>query len=517
MLTAMETAWCQPWKRGVVAPDFGYRDEPKRSTIILCSIAVRELIRQGAIVGRRDAAAGCSSPWLCAFWRWVPAPRPSVPGPGTPRGRTRHAGPSNRRSRTRRPISPSGSITTPIWWTPSGHSSLHSRSSPTRSSGAGSRSSAGATTPTPSPSADSQLVPAADLKAFIARALADPIDPSSSRSLTVFPPGNRPDYCLGRLGVWELPVALPATLDMCATPQGAILRLAGSSGKTLAGSTGETAQQLVNKLWLLLPGHVRAPVLRGSLATDTMLLLFGPVYRNGPEIPATTAARNRLLVGWTVSVFDATQLLRTSLGNRGGLQVQLSHVNLGAKPFVVAQLGNNSTGPLLHAAVTVNGTWRVRFSASARAGGISPFRQAAGILGGGLALEPPRLLPRPRTHPVEDPGAQARRRADEGPSAPCPARPPYRTAQQIADLRPHGADARAEPEDTTAGRPLCSSTSITSRTSTTRSATRSATSFSARREPACKRRSARTTRSDGSAVTSSSCSSNPTSPVPARN
>ena len=232
----------------------------------------------------------------------------------------------------------------------------------------------------------SQLVPAADLKAFIARALADPIDPSSSRSSTVFPPGNRPDYCLGRLGVWELPVALPATLDMCATPQGAILRLAGSSGKTLAGSTGETAQQLVNKLWLLLPGHVRAPVLRGSLATDTMLLLFGPVYRNGPEIPATTAARNRLLVGWTVSVFDATQLLRTSLGNRGGLQVQLSHVNLGAKPFVVAQLGNNSTGPLLHAAVTVNGTWRVRFSASARAGGISPFRQAAGILGGGLAL-----------------------------------------------------------------------------------------------------------------------------------
>jgi len=252
-----------------------------------------------------------------------------------------------------------------------------------------------------------QLVPAADLKAFVARALADPVDSRfPAHWSTVIPGGNRPVYCLGRLGVWDLPVALPPILDLCDTPEGPIMRAAGSSGKTLAGSVAETGQQLVDELLLLVPGHPRQPVLRGSIATDTMLLLYGPVYRNGPAVPPTVAARHASLIGWTVSVFDATQLLRTALGDTAQLQVQLAHENLGGKPLVVVQLGKVDPGPLLRSTAVLEDAWRLRFAWSAQAGGVSPLRQAGGIAGGGISVSLLIFLLilaliRSRTHAIE--------------------------------------------------------------------------------------------------------------------
>ena len=232
-----------------------------------------------------------------------------------------------------------------------------------------------------------QLVSAADLKAFIKRALADPVDPHFRSQLrTVIPGGTRPEYCLGRLGVWDLPVSLPPVLDLCATPEGPILQSARNTGKTLAGNVAETGQQLVDQFLLLVPGHPPRPTLHGSLATDTLLLLFGPVYRNGPDIPPTEAARHAGLIGWTVTVFDATQLVRTALGNRSDLQVQLAHVNPGSKPLVVVQLGSDNPGPLLRSTVVLQGVWRLRFASSTGLDGMSPLRQAMGILAGGIAV-----------------------------------------------------------------------------------------------------------------------------------
>ena len=232
-----------------------------------------------------------------------------------------------------------------------------------------------------------QLVRARDLKTFVKRAFADPVDPRfRSHSSTVVPPGKRPEYCLARLGVWDLPVALPPTLDLCDTPEGPIMRLAGASGDTLEGSVTQTGQQLVDELLLFVPGHPPRPVLHGAIASDEMLLLFGPVYRSGPATPRTVEARRAALIGWTVSVFDATQLLRTALGDRTDLQIQLAHKNLGAKPVTLVQLGSSGRGAMDRSTVMLEGAWRLNFVSSAPSGGMSPLHQATGILAGGIAV-----------------------------------------------------------------------------------------------------------------------------------
>jgi len=232
-----------------------------------------------------------------------------------------------------------------------------------------------------------QLVPARDLMTFVKRAFADPVDPRfRSHSSSVVPGGKRTEYCLARLGVWDLPVALPPTLDLCDTPEGPIMRLAGTSGETLEGSVTQTGQQLVDELLLFVPGHPRRPVLHGPIATDKMLLLFGPVYRNGPATPRTGADRRAELLGWTVSVFDATQLLRSGLGDRSDLRIQLAHKNIDARPVAVVELGSTGRGPLARSTVTLEGGWRLHFVSSVQSGGMTPRQQAAGILAGGFAV-----------------------------------------------------------------------------------------------------------------------------------
>ncbi len=228
-----------------------------------------------------------------------------------------------------------------------------------------------------------ERVPAAQLPAFVREVTADPAGGSPAHWSGVVPAGKRSFYCLARLGIRVLPVAFPPSLDVCATGAGRALVDVGATGGFATLPRTITLGQFAARVATL--DGVRAPSL-GALGRHQMLVLFEPVYR-GEALPPTAAGRRRLLVGWTVALFDGSRLLQSGVQRQDQLQLRLLRLDPGQGPVAVATVGPRAKAGDLNEAVRMNvgGPWILQATGPA-AGGSSPLTQALVVLLVGLAV-----------------------------------------------------------------------------------------------------------------------------------
>jgi diguanylate cyclase (GGDEF)-like protein len=196
----------------------------------------------------------------------------------------------------------------------------------------------------------------------------------------VYPPGNRPYYCLPKLGVGGRGMA--DTLDE--------LMVGGLDLCQLTNLLGDTRDS----------GEFSAFVVTSSHGHE-MFEVVAPVYR-GAGVPKSRDARRAAATGWIVGLFDAEPILRSSVARQTGIAVSLARehaavpenrVPTGAGPAFrtlsetlssssVARFGRVPSGSVLSRRISVeaDGRWTVSVSAAAPTGFSSPGVQATLVL-----------------------------------------------------------------------------------------------------------------------------------------
>jgi diguanylate cyclase (GGDEF)-like protein len=192
------------------------------------------------------------------------------------------------------------------------------------------------------------VVPAAKLPEFAA-AHARP-----GAYFSVFPPGKRPFYCLGQVGVARGALSTVVGVDYCATSATTLTTRDTGVGTYYPVGVGQTS----------------------SLGIDT------PVYRGG-IVPATVAARRRMFLGWLGEAINPAVLLGRALQGRSGDAVSLRYER--SNPPVIFTSGVAKQ----HAASTtidLHNGWQVTVTGHLPAGGLLGDQSAGTILIGGSAL-----------------------------------------------------------------------------------------------------------------------------------
>jgi diguanylate cyclase (GGDEF)-like protein len=196
----------------------------------------------------------------------------------------------------------------------------------------------------------------------------------------VYPPGNRPYYCLPKLSV---------------------------AGPGMAGTMSELTVPGLDlcQLTKLLTdtrdsGEFSAFVVTSSHGHE-MFEVVAPVYRGG-GVPSSRGGRRAAATGWIIGLFDAEPILRSSVARQTGIAVSLerehaavpeNRVPTGAGPAFrtlsetlasasVARFGNVPTGSVLSRRISVeaDGRWTVSVTAAAPSGLSSPAVQATFVL-----------------------------------------------------------------------------------------------------------------------------------------
>jgi diguanylate cyclase (GGDEF)-like protein len=202
------------------------------------------------------------------------------------------------------------------------------------------------------------LVTAADLPAYVARAVADPSGSlRSNGAFTVAPAGERPFYCLPRVErYWNPALALPGGSDICATAlRGAALA---------ARDSGQGA-------YLPYP-----------IANQTLLLIETPIYVGG-VVPATVDTRRAAFAGWVGTAVVPAVILDRALQDHPGEAVTLRyHVSSSDVSFSAgtAPSGGQSTTIDLHTG------WMVTTHGAALKGGFLADTAALRVLVAGIVL-----------------------------------------------------------------------------------------------------------------------------------
>jgi hypothetical protein len=203
------------------------------------------------------------------------------------------------------------------------------------------------------------VVPASQLSAYEARALADPgsgLAPSA-QPFVVIPPGNRSYYCFSVIGSARNALdALPLGYDLCGGTQGKSMLLARDSGQTdlqpftVKGITdisiavpiyrGTSTPQTVAARrkafvgWVgmsLVPGVILTTALSGHPNTSVILRFGGTAkteFRSGVAPSGAQTERFDLHDGWTVQTF-ADVSNSGLLGNAGALALLIAGIALG--------------------------------------------------------------------------------------------------------------------------------------------------------------------------------------------
>jgi diguanylate cyclase (GGDEF)-like protein len=219
-----------------------------------------------------------------------------------------------------------------------------------------------------------ELVPAAGLPAFASRLKADPVNGLAiAGNYAVFPSGERPVYCLQRLGVYRGGLAgngLPPGFDACAVDLPGFGPSPTAQTFQLARDTGQ---------------FIVMPSIPGMAVVG--FAIFTPVYRGG-TVPETVAARRSALVGWMGGSFDPVAIIKGAKGNHKGIAIEVWRQDPTRKPMLVAKVGTAASGKVLSQSVNVeaDGHWIVRITGAASTGGLSPRAQGLGVLAGGLAV-----------------------------------------------------------------------------------------------------------------------------------
>ncbi|HET6548202.1 MAG TPA: EAL domain-containing protein [Solirubrobacter sp.] len=202
----------------------------------------------------------------------------------------------------------------------------------------------------------------------------------------VYPPGDRPYYCVGSLGVAG--PGMESTLNELTVP--------GLDLCQLMRLLGDTRDE----------GRFNAFVVNSERGHE-MFEVVAPVYRGG-GVPKTVGLRRARAAGWIVGLFDAEPILRSSVAGQAGVEVTLerehsavpdSRVPTGAGAALrtlsetittpsVARFGSVDGGERLtkRMSVEADGRWTVMFSGVAPAGLSDPEVQGALVLLIWLAL-----------------------------------------------------------------------------------------------------------------------------------
>ena len=240
-----------------------------------------------------------------------------------------------------------------------------------------------------------------------------------SPTTPVYPTGDRPYYCLPKIGVAgpgmedDLRDAAMPGIDLCQVS--GLLIATRDSGKFSA-------------------------FVGSSQSGHELFEVIAPVYRGG-AVPGTLAKRRALGVGWIVGLFDAEPILRTAVAGQPGVSVSLEREHGGlpetrvpasaGRAFrtlsealtspSIARYGPPRTGALLRKRVTLeaDGRWTVIVSRAAPAGLSSANVQAGFVLViwlimGGLVFGLVQTLVRGRTRAlrmVEEKTGQLRHQA----------------------------------------------------------------------------------------------------------
>ncbi len=216
-----------------------------------------------------------------------------------------------------------------------------------------------------------EQVPAAGLSAFVASVRADPIpNVEVTGDYNVFPGGDRPEYCLLRLGVYSgASSVVPPTFDLC---------FAGDLPGFGPSPTAGPARQAMDSGGIAVMGPVR------DFPGFTM---FAPVYQNGAR-PVTVSGRRTSITGWVIATFDQTAFVDAAVGSRSGIRVELFTTPSGAAPVLMAASGTATGRDIQQRTLSLagDGAWSVRITAAAGGGRFSGTLQAVGVLAVGMMV-----------------------------------------------------------------------------------------------------------------------------------
>ena len=174
-----------------------------------------------------------------------------------------------------------------------------------------------------------------------------PLGMHQSASAVVKPSLNgRSGYCLTRLVAVELlgEGILKHVLMAWLTPYvSSRFNFCASSFEGLldtSASTGDSVATSVVSLMQPAPGLPSIPATLHSLLLRLPIFVeLSPVYK-GTNVPTNVHARNRALIGWTMAIFDADQILSPALGSGKAVSLVLAYAPPGGKRAVLARAGS---------------------------------------------------------------------------------------------------------------------------------------------------------------------------------
>jgi diguanylate cyclase (GGDEF)-like protein len=241
-----------------------------------------------------------------------------------------------------------------------------------------------------------ESVSSAGLARFEAVTRRDPplgVSTASSAPVTRSLNGQQ-GYCLTRLAAVELlpgqGVLKDQLLQWVAPYLSARFNFCYSSFEEPLDTAARTGRPSVASVVSLLTPPPGLPAVPGALhAFVAQLPIFievVPVYA-GAQAPATPLDRAKALAGWTMGVFDASDILDPALANEKDVSLALAYRAPGAGLTVLARAGRSQPGVAIkRLTLPADPGWAIDVAVNPRASGLSPAVQADAVLLGGLAL-----------------------------------------------------------------------------------------------------------------------------------
>jgi diguanylate cyclase (GGDEF)-like protein len=234
----------------------------------------------------------------------------------------------------------------------------------------------------------------ADLSGFESVAQRDPSLGLAQSSNPIRPSlGGWSGYCLTRLvavemigkGVlknvllaWVSPY-VSDHFNFCATSFETTFDTSARTGESVAASVAS----------LMQPAAGLPPIpttLHSLLLRLPIFIEVSPVF-GGAQVPTTQSARSKALIGWTMAVFDADQILAPALASGKGVSLALAYAPPGGRPTVLARAGLAQGGVAQETlSFPADPGWVIDAAITPRGSGPSPLLQGLAVLFGALAL-----------------------------------------------------------------------------------------------------------------------------------
>jgi diguanylate cyclase (GGDEF)-like protein len=204
---------------------------------------------------------------------------------------------------------------------------------------------------------------------------------------------GRSGYCLTRLVAVEMSgeaILKDVLLSWIAPYVSAHFNFCGSSFAGLfdtSARTGATVASTIVGLIRPAPGLPAIPAtLHSILLRLPVFIELSPVYA-GTQNPTSVAARSRALLGWTMAVFDADQILSPALVGERSISLVLAYAPPGGRAAVLARVGRFQRGTT-SATITLPADpgWVIDATVTPRGSGPTPAVQGLAVLLGSLSL-----------------------------------------------------------------------------------------------------------------------------------